>query len=521
MSQDAIKGEAGGPPWLWSLAAGVIFALAALIAAPLAGLPIRWAADGDKGEMAASTLSIAVFLVASVIWFVLVARRGRTGPQQGGVAGILVACFSYPAIIFLAEFFQADWQSLPDADNLLQRLGQVLALSIFALLTTGFAAMLVLGGVGLLAGAAQARLAGTIPLEESGQVARPILLGWIYRLIAYAALALVMALAAIFIILTLVPIPRLQQAATIPQPSATYEDALAAFQAIRLEEADLDLHPRCGTQLLTHGRQVEHVVIFFHGLTNCPAQADELAPELFAQGYNVIIPRLPGHGDANPLTLALADMSAEDLVATAGRAAALAQGLGTEVVVVGLSAGGTMTAYQTQHAQDVASAISVAPFLAPSIVPPWAVQAATNLLLWLPNMMVWWDPRSPQSVPEMDYAYPRFATHALAEVMRLGHTVSLDSTAAAPLAPHIGVLVNEADLAISNALVHQLMANWQSHDRIVDLQTLPLADGLPHDLIDPRQQNAATDIVYPLILEMIAAHGTMPASAETQRKQAD
>ena len=37
------------------------------------------------------------------------------------------------------------------------------------------------------------------------------------------------------------------------------------------------------------------------------------------------------------------------------------------------------------------------------------------------------------------------------------------------------------------------------------LRVLPQSDGLPHDLIDPRQPDAAVDIIYPMLLEMMSA----------------
>ncbi len=42
--------------------------------------------------------------------------------------------------------------------------------------------------------------------------------------------------------------------------------------------------------------QVKGSVMLFHGYTACPQQYHELAPLLAAQGYNVFVPLLPGHG---------------------------------------------------------------------------------------------------------------------------------------------------------------------------------------------------------------------------------
>ena len=486
--------------WWQSLVAGLVFALVILTAAPIAEMPIRWTFASEAGEVAAPILFVGVLLTGWVLWWLLVARHGRAGWRRGGVTGVLVACLSYPVVLLLAEFFQVDWQSGPAAASLPERLLQVFELAAFGLLTTGFAATILLALAGVLVGAVQARLN-----PERGEAAArpPGILRLAFQGLTLGAVSIVILLVAAFAALSLLPIRPL---ATLPvaSPIANHADALTAFARLREHEASLPLHPRCGSILLTHGEKVAQVVVYLHGLTNCPAQADELAPWLYAQGFNILVPRLPGHGEADPLTLALADVSAEDFVDTTRDAIALAQGLGDEVIILGLSAGGTLTAHQAQHASGVANSISIAPFLAPRIVPRWAAQAATNLLLLMPNMMVWWDPRTPYSSPEMDYAYPRFATRALAQVMRLGQIVGAEAGTAAPASQQVGFLLNEADPAVNNGLALQVVTHWREQGGKVFVRILPEADGLPHDLIDPRQPDAAIERIYPILLEMMS-----------------
>jgi pimeloyl-ACP methyl ester carboxylesterase len=254
-------------------------------------------------------------------------------------------------------------------------------------------------------------------------------------------------------------------------------------------------------------------VVFFHGFTNCPAQLDELAPQLFALGYNVYVPLLPRHGEADQMTLALADLTAEEIVESADEAIDLARGLGEHVAVVGLSGGGTMAAWSAQYRADADSTIAIAPFLGPHILPFWANSAATNLLLLLPNLMIPWDPKQPQGPPAMDYAYPRYATHALAQFMRLGDILGASARDKPPLAPGLGMLLNEADDAVSNTLAQRLIASWHRHGREVDLEVLPESLGLIHDLIDPRQIEANTDLVYPVLIDMIKRQ-SVPGTGE-------
>ena len=77
----------------------------------------------------------------------------------------------------------------------------------------------------------------------------------------------------------------------------TYEEARAAFESI-LEAAERTkrVDPRGYSQLIDHGARAEHAIAFYHGFTNCPQQFIALGQRFFDAGYNVYVPRLPGHG---------------------------------------------------------------------------------------------------------------------------------------------------------------------------------------------------------------------------------
>lgn len=285
--------------------------------------------------------------------------------------------------------------------------------------------------------------------------------------------------------------------------AGSYEEAMARFAAIEAAEEKLDLDPRCYSTLMGHGERTARVVVFLHGLTNCPKQGDELADQLFGLGYNVYVPRLPGHGEADRLTLALANLSAEDLAANASAALGLALGLGDEIVVVGISAGGSMTAWLAQTRGEVDRAIVIAPYLAPVWLRPPLLRPATTLVRLAPNQMRWWNDEDPLGATEMDYAYPRYSTRAVGEVMRFGLIIADLARYQPPAAASIEVIVNESDEAASVPLALDIADAWRSHGGNVEVQTIAAARGLPHDLVDPRQPAQDIDFFYPLLIDSI------------------
>lgn len=496
---------------LWNLGAGLAFALVALIGAPTIGLEISAIFGNDQGDITWITLFVGVFLTGTLLWWRLMSATHRLTPWRGAVAGVYVAVVSYPVVVTLAEIFQRDWQEAADPGTFLDRAQHVLLVAGLTMLTTGFAAVLSMGVVGALLGWAQGRR-----FPQSREIARRepphrrSFLRALLRVTSTIAVILLVLLTGTFSLASIWPLDTKALAfdPAANQPAADYQAALAAFDVVKAREAQVDLHPRCHSTLLTHGSKVKRAVIFYHGLTNCPAQLDVLGAQLFDQGYNVYIPRLPGHGMADPLTLALADVTAEEFVATTNESVNLAQGLGDEVVVAGLSAGGTMSAWASQYRSDAGNTLSIAPFFSPHVVPTWAAHAAASLILAAPNFMVWWNPLEPYPSEVMDYAYPRYATHALGEIMRLGQAIDESSRRTEPKAPGIAMLLNDADLAVSNAFARRVIQAWQARGHAVTVETLPASLQLPHDLIDPRQADQNIALVYPIVIDMIG--GTTP-----------
>lgn len=484
--------------WWWTPVAGVSFGVAAVFAAPISGLGTGGAPGVLQPGNGWGAPFLGAFLTGCLFWGLIVGWPHRLSLARAGFAGSLVGLCATPVVLAITDF----WKGQPIDPALLGERGfGILELAVLTTVTTGFVAMVVMAAVGVLI-ALLLR-----PVYPRNSPIRPA--SWVLRIGAAALGLVVLLLAGALVWLSQLPLAAagLDEQRGRVEPATNYEAAMAAFAAVRAEEARLPLNPDCHSRLLTHGERVARVVVYLHGLTNCPLQADELAQQLFERGYNVYVPRWPGHGEADQMTLALTELTAEQMVASTDAAIDLAGGLGGEITVVGMSAGGAMTAWAAQYRADVADTVAVSPFLGPHLVPPWANRAAANLLLMMPNMMLLWNPLEPQGAPGMEHSYPRIPTHALAQFMRLGEVLQAAAQQAPPQAAGLGMLLNDADFAVNNALARQLVEAWRARGRAVDLEVLPRSDLLPHDLIDPAMPGARTEMVYPVLLEMIGRGG--------------
>lgn len=484
----------------WNVVAGAIFGLAAVLTAWFAGFEISGDLGADRGQITWLALFSGVFLMGCLGWWLLVSWPGRFSPWRGMVAGILTAVFSYPAVVWLADTFQRD---PVDLFNVLDRLGTVLLITTLTLMTTGFLFIPVLALVGLAIGWL---LVIGHPAAAPTRSALALRIQWLAGGVALA-LALFLTLGYAWLTLTPVDTRGLALAADRSSAASNHEQAMALFATVQTEESGMPLHPLCPSTVHSHGTRTARSVVIFHGLTSCPAQGRVLAERLFALGYNVYMPRMVGHGESDPLTLSLLDLKAEDLVRMADLSVDIAAGLGEEVTVVGLSAGGTVSSWVAQYRTDVAQAVPVSPFFGPFVVPHWATTATINLALMLPNIMLPWNPLEVEPGPD-SYAFPTPSTHTLAQVMRMGALVHGDAGKAAPAVKQIGVLLNGADIAVNNVLARQLIEAWQVHGATVRLEELPFSYHLPHDLIDPRERTGNIDLVYAMVLDLM---GPTPA----------
>jgi esterase/lipase len=177
--------------------------------------------------------------------------------------------------------------------------------------------------------------------------------------------------------------PRAATAPAAPAPKApvlSRSEALDRIQRFMADEQQLKdgthpsglrLQPNYESIFKAHpAGQAKGTVVLYHGFTAGPWQYTELAEKLFAQGYDVYAPRMPGHGLMTPEGKATAQEVPR--AHERGRYEAFvddrfaeAHGLGGSVYMVGLSGGGNLALRTAEKHPEVKGTVAMAPYVGP------------------------------------------------------------------------------------------------------------------------------------------------------------
>jgi carboxylesterase len=198
-----------------------------------------------------------------------------------------------------------------------------------------------------------------------------------------------------------------------------------------------------------------------------------------------------------------ADLTAAELVQYADRVVDIAQGLGNEVAIAGLSVGGLVAAWAGQHRPDVHLAVPISPVLGYAVVPAAGSLPAANLTRLLPDRFEWWDTLArEQMTPE--YAYPRYSRRTLAHALTLATALLRSAKRNPPAAGRITMVGNANDLLISNERIEEIMLFWlRKAPQSITSYVFPRSLGASHDLIDRTRPDQQTDVVYAKLRELL------------------
>ena len=296
--------------------------------------------------------------------------------------------------------------------------------------------------------------------------------------------------------------------------SAEWDNALARVAELQAKDGD-DVLAACRTQFLSHGAPAEKTVLLLHGYTNSPPQFREIAAAYHAQGANVLVPRIPFHGLADPLNRELSGLTPGVLSAFADEVVAIAAGLGGRLTVVGLSLGGLLVAWAAKNRDEVVDAVMIAPFLQPKAVPQWVDAPFDGAMRRMPDAFSWWNPKLKEAQVRGTYAYPKFSLKAVAAMIDLRRTLERE-TARRTVGLHKVLLVlNASDIAIRNDVATRFtQQQFTAITDSVEIVMLDKALGLTHDLVEPNGDNrdrmdVARESLWPLLGLPVPAPGAL------------
>jgi pimeloyl-ACP methyl ester carboxylesterase len=260
------------------------------------------------------------------------------------------------------------------------------------------------------------------------------------------------------------------------------------------------------TILMTHGDRAPRVYVLLHGFTDAPTQFATVGAHLFADGANVYIPRLPHHAERVSPLRAIGRVTSDELARFADSTTQIARGLGDTIVVVGLSAGGVLAGWITEHHPEVHRTVLIAPAIAPGRLPNGEGETIVILASKLPEVVRMGAPidtARPENIPGI-------TTRGLAELLRLGQRVRDQAGIAPPSVHDVVFLLNEADRTVSEEAALELAQRWTDRGATAKAYRFGIGAKLPHNVMELSTHGGNTELVYPIV-EALARQGAAEA----------
>lgn len=237
--------------------------------------------------------------------------------------------------------------------------------------------------------------------------------------------------------------------------TATFQSIPAFLDQVRQAESALPLkNAACRSQFWVHAHPTPKVFLFLHGFTAAPYQFEPIGKAFFNAGYNVLVPLQPGHGRAGdwnrqnppPLPTDIATYQAFVL-----EWLQVARNLGQQVIVGGLSTGGTLAAWVAlNHPQQIDRALLFTPFLGSKY------RLFDWLIYWLPIYFEWFNKDA-----SGNFGYKGFQIPALRIWLKLAQEVTQQAQADASVP--LLMVCSEGDRAVNRDRQRALFEAVLSH----------------------------------------------------------
>lgn len=238
-------------------------------------------------------------------------------------------------------------------------------------------------------------------------------------------------------------------APTAPTIDPAADRAAALARLAELTALDAGVPESTSTRLLEPSPDAPVTIVIWHGFTNAPSQFTAVGELLRDAGYRVLLPRMPHHGLPDLLNRELAGLTEAELVRQVDACIDIAAGLGDEVWVVGLSAGGIMASWAAATRDEVSRAVLAAPLVAPKGFPMPAVRLCVKFPRLVPGLYMWWDPRAKDTIENNSpYAYPGFPLPGVMPFLHLSESLFDGTVAVDHRLERVVLVTNVHDLAV-------------------------------------------------------------------------
>lgn len=228
--------------------------------------------------------------------------------------------------------------------------------------------------------------------------------------------------------------------------------------------------------ILHHDKPTEKVVVLFHGLSDSPFFLRSIAEAFHAEGYNVVVGLLPGHG----LSDADADMEDPELANRWRKRVAdiseLASALGDKKYIGGFSTGGALaTEYDLMHPDEYKGLL----LFSGALRLDSTVETLANIwgMRWIAKLL----DGDYQTQGRNPVKYPKISTYAALQLVDVISSVRDLIEQKAPLNLPIFVAHSQADVTTQIQGVKDLMAYNQGKNSFFEI---PQSDNVCHaDLV--------------------------------------
>ena len=273
---------------------------------------------------------------------------------------------------------------------------------------------------------------------------------------------------------------------------SNYSTITAAIiqQAKNLENTLPIKNEACRPKFFFHPEQTPKIFLFFHGFTAGPYQFEPLGRALFEAGYNVLVPLQPGHGVAgkwdkdNPPPL---PSEIEIYQQFALSWLQVAQKLGNQVIVGGLSTGGNLAAWLAlERPQQIERSLLFAPSLGSN-------NAVVDFLVEVLPIYYEWLNKDNSG----NFGYDGFLIPSFRIFLDMGKEI-IERVEKEPTVP-IFVIYSESDRAINHheiktlfeALLKQQPKSWYHRfDKSLEI---------PHTMMTKAEGNKYQDLLITLV----------------------